>query len=108
MFCASAHASAASAQSYQKGIDNPWRKALRADLALPPAVFGPVLARAFARLAFDLRAVVMLRASALGLPARPHKIRRPQSVQPRDAGVPQIHRAVRFLYRRDRAGPRGP
>ena len=37
---------------------NPWRSAFRAARARPRAVFGPVLARAFTRLALILRSLV--------------------------------------------------
>jgi hypothetical protein len=42
------------------GTLNAWRSALVADLARPCAVFGPVLARAFARLALILDALVIV------------------------------------------------
>ena len=46
------------AGSEQTGRLNPWRSAFRAARARPRAVFGPVLARAFARLALILRSLV--------------------------------------------------
>ena len=46
------------AGSEQTGRLNPWRNAFRAARARPRAVFGPVLARAFARLALILRSLV--------------------------------------------------
>src|SRR5215471_17118372 len=51
MRCASAAASAASEASASTGTLNPWRKALRATMALPARVRGPVLRAALARLA---------------------------------------------------------
>src|SRR5262249_60966977 len=38
---------------------SPWRRAFLAEWALPQAAFGPVLARAFARFAFVLPALIM-------------------------------------------------
>jgi hypothetical protein len=38
---------------------SPWRRAFLAEWALPGAVFGPVLARAFARFAFVLPTLIM-------------------------------------------------
>src|SRR5262249_2573140 len=46
--------------SEQTGKLNPWRRAFRQARARPCAVFGPVLARAFARLALILRSLVKL------------------------------------------------
>src|SRR5712671_1364098 len=48
---ASASTCGVKAPSQNKGLLNPWRRALRDTLALPAAVLGPVLLRALARLA---------------------------------------------------------
>src|SRR4029077_11972989 len=51
--------SAESAGSDRTGMRRPWRRALRAAVARPAAVFGPVLRRELARLARSLRGLIM-------------------------------------------------
>jgi len=55
---ASASTSSDTAGLEQAGRLNPWRRAFLATRARPRAVCGPVLARAFARLALILRSLV--------------------------------------------------
>jgi hypothetical protein len=76
--------SRASASTYKNGSEhtgrlNPWRNAFRAARARPRAVFGPVLARAFARLALILRLLVKPRSSLWSAP-RSLQTRRPRSL----------------------------
>jgi hypothetical protein len=55
---AKAAISSASAASRSAGRLRPWRRALRAEIAFPTVVLGPVLASALARLASRLAALV--------------------------------------------------
>src|SRR5262249_46193634 len=50
---------------------NPWRSAFRAAWKRPRAVFGPVLAREFARLAVILRSLLTRRSLLPPAPSRP-------------------------------------
>src|SRR6266508_3630757 len=67
---ASASISPESVGSRNAVSSKPWRRALRAALALPSRVFGPVLLRALARLAASLSTLIMPQPPARAVPAR--------------------------------------
>src|SRR5215467_166987 len=62
--------------SKEAGRLKPWRSAFRAACERPGAVFGPVLARALARLALTLRSLVTQRSLLPPASSRPLRTRR--------------------------------
>src|SRR6516164_3653255 len=88
---ASASTSSDKNGSEETGKLNAWRSAFRVACERPRAVFGPVLARALARLALILRSLVTWRSLLPPASSRPLRTR-PQLLAPAAAA---LHRAPR-------------